>query len=87
MFCFLLFTLALSVCYGILGVEVVRMFTVIFHAHFWAEDAECSTYVHAVEGPIGQVRDFVSQETADLLGSGFEEVEVQIIDPEGNDIK
>lgn len=63
------------------------MYTVIFFGHFWAEDADCSTFVHAVEGPIGEVRDFIAKEVADMLSNGFEQVEVNIIDPQGNDIK
>ena len=63
------------------------MYTVIFFAHFFGETAECNTYVHAIEGTIGEVRDFVAEEKARMLKEGFEDVEVNIIDPNGNDIK
>lgn len=62
------------------------MYTIIFFAHFFGETAECNTYVHAVEGPIGEVRDFVSKETSNLLDAGFEDVEINIIDPNGNEV-
>ena len=63
------------------------MYTVIFFAHFFGETAECNTYVHAIEGTIGEVRDFVAEEKARMLKEGFEDVEINIIDPNGNDIK
>lgn len=63
------------------------MYTIIFFGHFWGETAECSTYVHAIEGTIGEVRDFIAEEKARMLKEGFMDVEVNIIDPNGNDIK